>query len=360
MTENVAQISPALPSVSVVICCHNSAKRLPETLRHLAAQETVPGLQWEILAIDNASTDETAGMVRRFAEEHLHLTVRVVKEPRLGTNYARQRGMAEALCDTILFVDDDNWLAPNYVALVAKTLRQEPAIAALGGMSTACCEGSEPIWLSRYQGWYAVTGPAGCEPELREEAFLWTAGAAFRRQTLDRVRNMALPLLLSGRRGESLDAGEDEELSHMIRLAGCKLYRHTGLRFQHYLPAGRLTWHYLRRLHRAAGWVGVKLDAYRLTESASIWPLWILRSWCIQISYVCLQTLRYRLSSWRADRQAVEGDDRVLRWETYRGRLDALWSHRRKYRKMIRSAYLASLGVRSRRAAARSSLPLPQ
>ena len=53
---------PALstnPAISVVICCHNSAAVLPPTLMHLAAQIVDPSVQWEVVVIDNASTDDT-------------------------------------------------------------------------------------------------------------------------------------------------------------------------------------------------------------------------------------------------------------------------------------------------------------
>jgi glycosyltransferase involved in cell wall biosynthesis len=332
--ESMTKPHLSLPSISVVLCCHNSAKRLPETLGHLEAQEIPKGLEWEILAVDNASSDGTAKLIAEFAREHPHLTVRVVNEPQLGTIYARQRGMAEARCETVLFVDDDNWLDPNYLRLVAETLRKNPEISALGGMSTAQCEGSEPAWLARYQGWYAVNGPADAQPVLREEPFLWTAGAAYRRETFDRIRS--LPFLVSGRRGNTLDAGEDVELSELIKLAGGKMYRHTGLHFRHYLPAGRLSWDYLRRLCYAAGAVSVKLDAYRLLVARSIWPRQILRSWWAQISNVCLQIIRYRLMVWQPFQSATQRDDRLLRLVTYRGRLSALWSYRQEYREMFK------------------------
>ncbi len=45
--------------VSVVVCCYNSAPRLPETLMHLFAQIVNPDIKWEIIIINNASTDDT-------------------------------------------------------------------------------------------------------------------------------------------------------------------------------------------------------------------------------------------------------------------------------------------------------------
>ncbi|MGF2076073.1 glycosyltransferase, partial [Enterococcus casseliflavus] len=51
--------------VSVVVCSHNGADRLPGTLAHLASQRVTRDLLWEVIVIDNASTDDTAGVARR-------------------------------------------------------------------------------------------------------------------------------------------------------------------------------------------------------------------------------------------------------------------------------------------------------
>jgi glycosyltransferase involved in cell wall biosynthesis len=48
------------PGVSIIICCHNSAKLLPQTLAHLKAQKNEANVAWEVIVVDNASTDETS------------------------------------------------------------------------------------------------------------------------------------------------------------------------------------------------------------------------------------------------------------------------------------------------------------
>jgi glycosyltransferase involved in cell wall biosynthesis len=335
-----------LPSISVVLCCHNSAERLPETLRHLSEQRIPAGLTWEILVIDNASNDGTPQLVQEFASRHSQLTVRLIHESRLGQGHARQRGMSEAAHDVILFVDDDNWLAADYVAILAETLHEHPEISGLGGTSSACCEGPAPAWLERYQGWYALTGMPADRASLWEEKFLWTAGAAFRRKALDRAHALGLPLLVSGRRGNSLDGGEDEELCHLVRLAGGSLFRHSGMHFKHYLPARRLTWEYLRRLHYASGLVSVKLDVYRNGYTrTSAWPAWLVGSWSAQMVNVCLRILSHPVTLFRLKRAPLEGNEQVLNLEAYRGRLAALWSHRRSYRKMIARSATANVAA---------------
>src|SRR5271155_1279672 len=117
----MSETQPQLPSISIILCCHNSVARLPETFRHLSEQRIPAGLTWEILVIDNGSTDDTPKLVQEFAASNPRSAVRLAHEPRLGQGYARQRGISEAAHDIILFVDDDNWLGADYLEILAVT-----------------------------------------------------------------------------------------------------------------------------------------------------------------------------------------------------------------------------------------------
>ena len=99
--------------VSVIIPTHNpDLGRLRRTLSGLRAQ-TLPADEWEILVVDNASVPALeVELVREFAPANL----RVVREPRLGLTSARRRGFTEARAPLCVLVDDDNLLAPDYLA----------------------------------------------------------------------------------------------------------------------------------------------------------------------------------------------------------------------------------------------------
>jgi len=333
MSAAIDSVRATLPSISVVICCHNSAGRLPETLLHLAAQQATPDLTWEILIVDNASNDDTVTVAQRFASVHSCLSIRVIEELQLGQTYARVRGVAEARGDVILFVDDDNWLGGNYVTTVAEMMAAHPQMSGLGGASTAVFDGTPPGWITRHQRWFAVSGPPQDADPLVEVGFIWGAGSAFRKRTLEQVAQCGFRV--PGRQGTALQAGDDSELCSLIQLCGGRLYYCSLLQFQHYLPARRLTWNYLRRLHHGSGEVSVLLDVYRIDYPGTRWPRWLLRSWYAQVCNAWLQILRHPLLSWRSTRNLLEGDDRVLRIETYRGRLAALKRYRREYKRFV-------------------------
>ena len=74
----------ALPSISVVICTFNGAKRLVPTLEHLRQQKGAEQIEWEVVVVDNASTDGTAAVARTLWPINNPVPLRIVREPEQG------------------------------------------------------------------------------------------------------------------------------------------------------------------------------------------------------------------------------------------------------------------------------------
>ncbi len=85
--------APTRLGVSVVICCHNSAILLPQTIAHLKRQRVDRGLEWEVLVVDNASSDSTVQVARQCWGADVPAAMRIVCESRLGLCYARERAL---------------------------------------------------------------------------------------------------------------------------------------------------------------------------------------------------------------------------------------------------------------------------
>ena len=94
--------------VSVIICCYNSSERLFETLSHLKSQKT-NNLNWEIIVVDNASTDDTFHVAEQMLRSS-GLQYQIVKEPIPGLINARLKGETVSQYEFLLYCDDDNWL----------------------------------------------------------------------------------------------------------------------------------------------------------------------------------------------------------------------------------------------------------
>jgi glycosyltransferase involved in cell wall biosynthesis len=301
MTENFKQ------GISIVICCHNSAEKLPETLRHIQNQAFIREISWEVLIIDNASTDKTSKVAESIWDLSPVTTLRVVNESRLGLVFARIRGFREACHDVVSFVDDDNWLDENWVYLLNEVMRREPAIGACGGLNTAVFECDKPGWFDEFEKSYAVGEQAARPGDITENpGILCGAGLSIRKSAWDQLNENGFSFTLVGRQGNELLCGEDYELCLAIRLAGWKIWYEPALKLQHYLPTDRLDWKHLRRMIRGYGFTKSRLAAYgygdgRLHENGAC-------SWWRVCWRICKSFIRRPVKSLMAPFLAFEGD----------------------------------------------------
>jgi glycosyltransferase involved in cell wall biosynthesis len=111
--------------ISVVIPAYNEERYLPVCLRALDRQ-TFPASQFEVIVVDNASTDATAAVACR-------LGARVVAEPRKGVSRARQAGFQAALGLIIASTDADTRVPPDWLARIAAHFERNPALGGVYG-----------------------------------------------------------------------------------------------------------------------------------------------------------------------------------------------------------------------------------
>lgn len=105
-----------MEGISIVICCYNSAKRLPKTLFHLSKQKLESGAEVEIIVVDNASTKNTFDVSKtEWGKYSSKAIFRNMKQPISGQTAALEMGVNAALYNYILPVDDDNWLDESFL-----------------------------------------------------------------------------------------------------------------------------------------------------------------------------------------------------------------------------------------------------
>ena len=327
--------------VSVIVCCYNSASRLPATLAHLASQRCEGRFPWEVILVDNASTDGTGRIAQELWPQDAPVHLRVVHEARLGLAYARQRGISAARYELLSFVDDDNWVCPNWVQLVWELMSQHPEVGACGGFCLAECELPPPEWFQSFSGMYAVW-PREAEPgDVTHTRSLWGAGLTVQKSALMELEKNGFRTWCVGRQGTALTGCEDTELCLALRLAGWRLWYEPRLRLRHFIPAKRLEWSYLRRLYRGAGLSSPALDAYwcaRKRKRTGVTRLLrrVRESWCWQLLSMLgkLGTQPLKLAS--SLRSPMEGDADVLHLEYQIGQCLGLLEMRRQYDARIR------------------------
>ncbi len=318
-----------------MICCHNSSARLPETLAHLSRQKVDPGIPWEVLIVDNASTDDTAQRARQLWPESAPAPLRVIPEPQKGKAYACLRGMEEARYEFIGIIDDDNWAAEDWVETAYHEMLAHPDVAVLGSSSSPAFGAPPPPWFHQVELMYAITPKAWKAGDFtRDPGALWGAGMVVRKSAWLAVRELNSPHLMSGRLKNSLAAGEDNELCYQLRLAGWKLWYEPKLHFQHFLPEGRLKWEYARRLFYGGGVASAMLHPYQLSldrmgaaqpasyyKSGWFWALWM----------AVKDLLRHPLVPWRALVFRNEGNHATLALASACGRIGMLLKLRPVY-----------------------------
>ena len=236
--------------ISLIVCCYNSRERLPTTLEHLAKQDADPEM-WEIILVDNSSTDGTGDFARDFWQKLSNVTpLRVVREDKLGLSHARLRGVSESRYETVGFVDDDNWLASDWVSLAARTMADNPQIGLLGtGNIQPVFQQPPPIWLSKFIGVLACGSMEGEElVRLNAGGIVAGAGMVTRKAVFQEMNMHYGKFFSSDRKGSETSSGGDIEFAFVSSLLGWEVGKHPNLKMHHFIPDNRVSPDYIQRL----------------------------------------------------------------------------------------------------------------
>ena len=246
--------------ISVIICCYNSESRIGPTLDSLLKQGLPEEVQVEIILVDNNCSDETVA-VAGAVWNHPAWPLKIVKEPVPGLSAARDAGCRAATGTFLLFCDDDNWLASNYLQLAFDFMSNNPDCAAIGGWGDVVSDSDVeiPEWFDQFKTKYAC----GKTRSSGETDTLVGAGMFLRREALDRLNAQGFKSVLSDRKGKALSSGGDLELTLVLRLHGWHLWFSDELYFKHYMPEGRLNEAYLLRMCEGHGASRLVLGEYR-------------------------------------------------------------------------------------------------
>ncbi len=317
--------------VSVVVPTHNGAALLPRTLAHIAAQRPPSGVTWEVIVVDNDSTDATSDVALATWPRDAPVGIRIVSEPQRGLSYAHLRGFAEASGELVSWVEDDNWISPDWVDLVWRTMTENPEVGACGGFNEPVCDGAEPAWFEAFGPAYATGGQGEGGDVTEDRGYLWGAGLTVRRVAWQHlVGNGFMPLLVDRRGTANYNSGGDAEICFALRLSGWRLWFEPALRLRHFLLEYRLEWRYLRRLMRGVGASTVGLDPYRRALAGAA-AAQLDSSWFSEAREIVVRLRRHRRLLWEMSRRPREGEASVLHLESDIGRLAELLRRRRRY-----------------------------
>lgn len=278
--------------ISVIICCYNSYFRLDKTLQALSQQCCSADLLWEIIIVDNASKDNTAAVAAEIWEKINSPTkIKIVYESKQGLGFARKKGVTESSYPFVLFCDDDNWLASNYVQGIFDILDHEPGIAACGGMGIPVFETTEPFWFYAYAEAFAL-GSQEINSEHGQLLNLYGAGLGIRKSAFEQLFLSGFDPILNDRVAKNLTSSGDTELTYAFVLMGYKLFCSDELKFFHYLPKERLTFDYLKRLFISFGNDGPIRNLYYAYISDRFFHRHI-KNWNFHLALSLFRLLKY-------------------------------------------------------------------
>jgi len=228
---------------SVIVCTYNRATLLPRTLRSLQAQALRPGIEWEVLVVDNNSSDDTRAVVEAFSRTFPNL--RYSHEPQQGLAFARNHGIQAARGRVLLFTDDDVAPEADWMQRILDGMEVH-ACDACGGFIAPEWESPPPAWLTeRFHGILAIKAERTDTYEIKGgEPVPYGANMAFRREVFD---HFGLFDVTRGRRGKILASGEDGELFGRMLAKGAKVMFFGDARVHHSVESFRLTKRYFRR-----------------------------------------------------------------------------------------------------------------
>jgi glycosyltransferase involved in cell wall biosynthesis len=244
---------------TVAICAFNAVGRIGRTLDALTNVRYWG--HWEVLVVDNASTDGTSEFVQAWGQALPGM--RVVREPVAGVAHARVRAIREASCDWIVWVDDDNLLPPDYLDTAHAIVADRDDAGVVAGDSKLFKLAVPPAWFDKVAGCYAVGRQMMREGDQHDGAFCWGAGSMLRRRAATRILDLGFRPVLTGRLGRHQLAGEDAEICLATRLLGWSFLYSRKLVIGHAIDPQRMTVESLRRTAFGFGLSSIALEVYR-------------------------------------------------------------------------------------------------
>jgi glycosyltransferase involved in cell wall biosynthesis len=243
-------VTQNLPALSVVLCTYNRASLLADALDALVAQQPDTP-RFEVIVVDNNSTDETAVVVADTMRRHRHL--RYIFEPRQGLASARNAGIEAAVAPLVSFTDDDVRVARNWVAAIVAAFAEFPGAEWLGGKVVPQWPTAPPAWLERTSHAPLALVDHGDEAfpvSATRPICLVGANLAVRRRAFARV-GLFDPRV--ERRGDGIGSTEDHELQLRLWQAGLHGYYDPRMVVSVAVPPERLKKSYHRAWHDGHG-----------------------------------------------------------------------------------------------------------
>jgi glucosyl-dolichyl phosphate glucuronosyltransferase len=217
------------------------------------AEQSADPKQFEVLVINNNSTDSTAEVCMEFQAAHLEINFKAVIEKKQGLSHARNRAVAEAKSEYILYIDDDVRLPSDFVAAALNYLEKYPKVKCAGGRIYVSFDGmeKEPDWIpSELMPMFGLHDPSDKDMLYPKSNFPRGGNMMIRKEVFQTHGLFETDL---GRTGKELLGSEEKHFFGKVRKGGVSLNYWADLRLWHRIGPERLTPGYLKRQSEGIG-----------------------------------------------------------------------------------------------------------
>jgi glycosyltransferase involved in cell wall biosynthesis len=262
--------------VSVAICTWNRARLLDQTLQTVAGLRIPPGVEWEVVVVNNNSPDDT----ERVLDAHeSRLPLRRFFEPTQGSSHARNRVVEEARGDFIVWFDDDVLVDPECIAAYLDAASRYPDATYFGGTIEPWFEVEPPASIRRHfarlAGAYAVRDFGPDVRPLKANEHPFSANLGVRGEVQRRFRfDTRLGRVAGGLVGDD----ESKMLAEMAAAGHRGVWVGTAA-VKHHMPPDRLTWDYIWRWSEGIGRGSARRQGVRACSTLFGRPRWMLREY---------------------------------------------------------------------------------
>ena len=249
---------------TIALCTHNHADRLARTLAELKRLRSPP-VAWEFLVVDNGCSDGTADVLANH-DWPADWQVRIVREERLGLSNARNRAIADARAEYVIFMDDDETPDPDWLCAFHRLVIDKRPDA-FGGRIRVMFEDQRPAWVSdEVLGFLGELNRSSEISRLTDPKTSFYGGNfGIRRAVCERV---GLFDAMLGRKGMDNTGGEEVDFYRRLLDAGLGVWWTPEAVIYHRIQAAKLKRSYFLDLHFRQG----RMEAIRARGDRSRIP----------------------------------------------------------------------------------------
>ncbi len=263
--------------ISIIICTYNRGHNLANCIRKLAEQKDTDSFSWEVLLVDNNSSDDTKTITDQLISKY-PIDMRYVFEGEQGLSTARNKGINESKGGLLIFIDDDIHVTPNWLSSIFETYKKHDCDAVGGRIHVESPE-YLPGWIT--PDMYGFLGHRDFGEESFQmngrDEFPFGGNMAITRRMIEKIGFFDTRM---GRKGEGskreeLFKGEETDYFHRLTNTGGTIYYEPRALVYHLILPYQLKKKFFLTLHFNAGYQKSALDNRPFGKSISGVPLFI-------------------------------------------------------------------------------------